>query len=164
VALSRDEDRFVLVVADDATMHFEAGSSYRLWGAMLLNAVRRKTRIEIIESVAHENAHSRLFGLCTEEPAVQNPDQELYPSPLRVDPRPMDGVYHATFVSARMHWTMSRVIASGLLTAEGLCSRSVTRPRSAELRQRLRDGDALGASRKPAAGARRCRLIQGAAA
>lgn len=110
----------LLVVADDATMKFEAGSSYRLWGAMFVNAVRRKNRIEIIESVAHENAHSRLFGLCTEEPAVQNPDQELYPSPLRVDPRPMDGVYHATFVSARMHWTMSRVIASGLLTAEEL--------------------------------------------
>ena len=110
----------LLVVADDAAMKFEAGSSYRLWGAMFVNAVRRKNRIEIIESVAHENAHSRLFGLCTEEAAVQNPDQELYPSPLRADPRPMDGVFHATFVSARMHWTMSRVIDSGLLTAEEL--------------------------------------------
>ena len=32
----------------------------------------------------------------------------------------MDGVYHATFVSARMHWAMSRLIASGLLTEEEL--------------------------------------------
>jgi HEXXH motif-containing protein len=110
----------LLVVSDDAKMRFEAGSSYRLWGAMFVNAASRKNRIEVIETLAHENAHSRLFGLCTEEAAVQNLDQELYTSPLRADPRPMDGVYHATFVSARMHWTMSRVIDSGLLTAEEL--------------------------------------------
>ena len=30
----------------------------------------------------------------------------------------MDGVYHAAFVSARMHWAMSRLIESGLLTDE----------------------------------------------
>ena len=30
----------------------------------------------------------------------------------------MDGVYHAAFVSARMHWAMSRLIASGLLSDE----------------------------------------------
>lgn len=113
--------QIVLVVGpEDVKVHFEGGSSYRLWGAMFLNAVRRRTRIDIIESVAHENAHSRLFGLCTEEAAVQNPDEELHTSPLRFDARPMDGVYHATFVSARMHWTMSRVIASGLLTADEL--------------------------------------------
>jgi hypothetical protein len=34
--------------------------------------------------------------------------------------RPMYGVYHATFVSARMHWAMSRLIASGLLAEEEL--------------------------------------------
>jgi hypothetical protein len=27
----------------------------------------------------------------------------------------MDGIYHATFVSARMHWAMSRLGESGLL-------------------------------------------------
>jgi HEXXH motif-containing protein len=117
---AQNSEIVLLVVADDAKMKFEAGSSYRLCGAMFVNAARRKTRIEVIETLAHENAHSRLFGLCTEEAAVRNADQELYPSPLRVDPRPMDGVYHATFVSARMHWTMSRVIDSGLLTAEEL--------------------------------------------
>ena len=111
----------------DVKVHFEGGSSYRLWGAMFLNAVRRRTRIDIIESVAHENAHSRLFGLCTEEAAVQNPDEELHTSPLRFDARPMDGVYHATFVSARMHWTMSRVIDSGLLTGDELVAAEKSR-------------------------------------
>lgn len=109
----------VLVVGPPRTpVHFDGGSSYQLWGALFLNAVRHKTRIDVIESLAHESAHSRLFGLCIDEPTVRNPDEERYPSPLRREPRPMDGVYHATFVSARMHWTMCRLLDSGLLDAE----------------------------------------------
>jgi len=109
----------ILVVGPkDARVHFDGGSSYQLWGALFLNAVRHTTRIDVIDALAHESAHSRLFGLCTEEAAVMNPDEELHPSPLRPEPRPMDGVYHAAFVSARMHWAMSRLIASGLLTEE----------------------------------------------
>lgn len=109
----------VLVVGPkDAEVHFDGGSSYQLWGALFLNAVRHKTRIDVIDSLAHESAHSRLFGLCTEEAPVRNDDDELHPSPLRREKRPMDGVYHATFVSARMHWAMARLIESGLLTEE----------------------------------------------
>jgi hypothetical protein len=111
----------ILVVGPkDAKVHFDGGSSYQLWGALFLNAVRHTTRIDVIDSLAHESAHSRLFGLCTEEAPVRNADDDLHPSPLRPEPRPMDGVYHATFVSARMHWAMSRLIASGLLTEEEL--------------------------------------------
>ena len=109
----------VLVVGPrDAKVHFDGGSSYQLWGALFLNAVRHKTRIDVIDSLAHESAHSRLFGLCTEEAPVRNADDELHPSPLRREKRPMDGVYHATFVSARMHWAMSRLLASGLLAED----------------------------------------------
>lgn len=109
----------ILVVGPkDAKVHFDGGSSYQLWGALFLNAVRHTTRIDVIDSLAHESAHSRLFGLCTEEAPVTNADEELHPSPLRREPRPMDGVYHATFVSARMHWAMSRLIASGLLAED----------------------------------------------
>jgi HEXXH motif-containing protein len=111
----------ILVVGPrNARVHFDGGSSYQLWGALFLNAVRHTTRIDVIDSLAHESAHSRLFGLCTEEAPVRNADDELHPSPLRAQKRPMDGVYHATFVSARMHWAMSRLIASGLLTEEEL--------------------------------------------
>jgi HEXXH motif-containing protein len=100
----------------DAKVHFDGGSSYQLWGALFLNVVRHKSRIDVIDSIAHESAHSRLFGLCTEEAPVTNPDEEVHPSPLRREKRPMDGVYHATFVSARMHWAMTRLLDSGLLT------------------------------------------------
>ena len=111
----------ILVVGPKAAkVHFDGGSSYQLWGALFLNAVRHTTRIDVIDSLAHESAHSRLFGLCTEEALVGNADDELHPSPLRAQKRPMYGVYHATFVSARMHWAMSRLIASGLLAEEEL--------------------------------------------
>jgi HEXXH motif-containing protein len=109
----------ILVVAPpEAKIQFDGGSAYRLWGALFTNADRCKTRVDVVEILAHEGGHSLVFGLCTEEAPVLNPEDELFPSPLRPEPRPMEGVYHATFVSARMHWAMSRLIESGLLTEE----------------------------------------------
>jgi len=102
----------------DAKMVFDGGSSYRLWGALFLNADRGSTRVGLVEALAHETGHSVLFGLSTEEAHVLNPDDERFPSPLRMEGRPMDGVFHATYVSARMHWALSRLIESGLLTEE----------------------------------------------
>lgn len=97
---------------------FEGGSHFQLWGALFLNADLHETPLALAEAIAHESAHSLLFAFCTEEPLVLNGDEERYPSPLRADPRPMDGIYHATFVSARMHWALGRLIEGGDLTAE----------------------------------------------
>lgn len=109
----------VLAVGDDDGDYvFDGGSSYMLWGALFLNATTHTSDIEMVEVLAHEAGHSLLFGLCTEEGLVDNPDDERYSSPLRRDPRPMDGIYHATFVSARMYWTMSRLIESGVLSPQ----------------------------------------------
>jgi len=98
---------------------FDGGSHYQLWGALFLNADYHPTDAAMVEVISHESAHSLLFGLCTEEPLVRNDDDELFPSPLRTDLRPMDGIYHATFVSARMHMATMRLLASGLLDPAG---------------------------------------------
>lgn len=103
---------------EGATMQFDGASHYQFWGLLLLNPRFHQTRLAMVEVLAHESAHSLLFGLTVEEPLVRNPDDALYPSPLRADPRPMDGIYHATFVSARMAWAMEALAASGQLTAE----------------------------------------------
>ncbi|WP_284735686.1 aKG-HExxH-type peptide beta-hydroxylase [Dongia deserti] len=126
-----------------ARMQFDGGSAYRLWGALFLNAERHQTRIELAEVLAHESGHSVLFGLSTEEVLVLNPDEELFDSPLRIEPRPMDGVFHATYVSARMHWAMSRLIASGLLTEEE-CAQAVKA--RAEDRRNFENGYAIVAA------------------
>jgi len=96
-------------------MQMDGASHYRLWGALFLNADFHPTDAAMVEVIAHESAHSLLFGLCTEEPLVDNDDEPVFTSPLRTDRRPMDGIYHATFVSARMHLAMTRLLASGLL-------------------------------------------------
>ncbi len=106
----------VIVVGDDqAEYQFDGGSSYFLWGALFLNANSHQNEIMMLEVLVHESAHMLLYACASDEPLVNNPDDELYPSPLRHDPRPMDGIYHATFVSARMHWAMQQLIASGYL-------------------------------------------------
>ena len=70
----------------------------------------------MIDGLTHESAHAHLFSLSFGDPFVTNPDDELHASPLRSDPRPLDGTFHATFVSARMHYAHSRVIKSGVLS------------------------------------------------
>jgi hypothetical protein len=93
-------------------------SSFQLWGALFLKLKPEASRVEITESLAHESAHALLFGFSMGRPLVENEPDELYPSPLRSDPRPMDGVVHATYVTARMHYTVAGLVASGLLTEQ----------------------------------------------
>lgn len=122
-----------MVVGDpNARMQFDGGSSYMLWGGLFMNAASHNTEASLIEALAHESAHSLLFGYALDEALVENDDAELFSSPLRLDPRPMDGIYHATYVSARMHWAMSRLIESGRLDATDLAEAETARARDRE--------------------------------
>jgi HEXXH motif-containing protein len=96
---------------------FAGASSFLLWGALFINPRADQLPVSLIQTFAHESAHSLLFGLMIDDSFVLNPDEERFQSPLRSDPRPMDGIYHATFVVARMHYAMERLLASGLLNA-----------------------------------------------
>lgn len=100
---------------DPKALTFDGASSYMLWGAILLNARGQNNVIDTIQALAHESGHNLLFGFCTSEPLVENADDELFHSPLRADPRPMDGIVHASYVIARMHQTVSRLLKSGVL-------------------------------------------------
>lgn len=97
---------------------FLAGSSFTVWGAVFLNPTGRRTPRTLIETLAHEAAHSLLFTLQIDDPLVLNPDSERYKSPVRDDPRPIDGIFHAGFVAARMHFAMDELLRSGLLDEE----------------------------------------------
>jgi len=88
---------------------FAGASSLMLWGAVLLNAERHRTRLDMIGGLVHEAAHQILFGLSIDRPLAENPIRERYGSPLRADPRPMDGIFHATFVCARIHYAYARL-------------------------------------------------------
>lgn len=106
----------IMVAGDDqAEYQFDGGSSYLLWGGLFLNATSHETEVAMAEVLAHESAHILLYACAADEALVSNPDEERFASPLRRDLRPMDGIYHATFVSARMHWAMDRLMQSALL-------------------------------------------------
>lgn len=122
-----------MVVGDpSAPYRFDGGSSYMLWGGLFLNIQSHETDLQLFEVLAHESAHSLLFGYALDEALVQNSDNELFPSPLRADLRPMDGIYHATYVSARMHWAMSQLLCSPTLTAEERTEVNLALQRDAE--------------------------------
>jgi HEXXH motif-containing protein len=103
---------------DPKTMTFDGVSAYMLWGAVLLNARGQTNVLDTAQALAHESGHNLLFGYCNSGPLIENDDDELFSSPLRQDPRPMDGVVHATYVTARMHQTVSRLLEAGVLDGE----------------------------------------------
>ena len=132
---------------DPKAATFDGASSYMLWGAILLNARGQTNVLDTAQALAHESGHNLLFGFCSSGSLVENEDEELFSSPLRVDPRPMDGVFHATYVVARMHQTVSRLIASGVLDEEQLRAAQtdlVAHRRSFDIgNQVIRDGGRL---------------------
>lgn len=97
---------------------FDGASAFGLWGAILLNAIEPKDVVDMVQTLAHESCHNLLFGYCIEGRLVENPDEERYASPLRIDPRPLDGIFHATFVLARMHYSIEQIAESPRLSEE----------------------------------------------
>jgi hypothetical protein len=96
---------------------FDGASTFYLWGAVLLN-VGDATRLDLAQQIAHEAAHLLLFGLMMGQPLTENDLEERYTSPLRQDPRPMEGVVHAAYVVARMSYALERLVNSGMLSTE----------------------------------------------
>ena len=84
-----------------------------LWGAILLNPVTINDPLCMVEALAHETAHALLYGLTGGAELTTNGSDERYPSPLRADLRPIEGIAHAAFVLARMVFALRR--SSGLV-------------------------------------------------
>jgi hypothetical protein len=101
---------------DASALVFDGASTFYLWGALFLNSARQTDRVTLAAALTHESAHSHLFGISMGGPLVINEPDELYESPLRFDPRPMDGLVHATYVLARMAYCMQRLMAAGCLS------------------------------------------------
>ena len=97
---------------------FNGASTFFLWGATLLNADLRRTTVSLIDLLVHESSHVLLFGIAADRTLMHNSGEERYSSPLRADPRPIDGIFHACFVATRVHLALSRLLESGVLTAE----------------------------------------------
>lgn len=109
--------REIILVSDaksNEQRSFDGASTFYLWGAVFLN-VENATRLELAQQIAHEAAHLLLFGLMVGQPLTENDSDERFTSPLRQDPRPMEGVVHAAYVLARMSYVLERLLESGKL-------------------------------------------------
>jgi hypothetical protein len=102
----------------DAKDGFNGASTFFLWAGILINARVRRSPIVMIDLLVHEGSHVLLFGVAAEEPLTRNPGTERYASPVRPDPRPIDGIFHACFVTTRVHLAMSRLLETRLLSAQ----------------------------------------------
>lgn len=107
-----------------AGREFDGASSFMLWGAICINIARHPTALDLVGALVHEATHQLLFGLSREEPLLDNLTDGRFESPLRRDPRPMVGVFHGTFVCARMYYVYRRLLDSrpGLLQAAEVIS------------------------------------------
>lgn len=119
---------------------FDGASSFMLWGAVMLNVEGQATALDMLQALVHESGHNLLFGLCADGPLVENDDAERYASPLRADPRPMDGIFHAMFVCARVHAALDVLLASGGLAGD--VARQAAHDRESHLRS-YRDGSRI---------------------
>jgi hypothetical protein len=101
------------IVLVDGGSSFGGVTSFYLWGAVTLNAPRIANRTQMAEALAHESGHAYLLGATLGAPLVDNDPAERFASPLRSDPRPMDGIVHAAFVLARMVWCADQLLERG---------------------------------------------------
>lgn len=92
-------------------MTFGGASSFSLWGAVALNSESHPDWWQYLPRLVHEYSHNLLFGIARNEPLVLNDPQERYPSPLREELRPVDGIFHAAFVSAREVLALRKILA-----------------------------------------------------
>ncbi|MGV8839914.1 MAG: aKG-HExxH-type peptide beta-hydroxylase [Bauldia sp.] len=96
---------------------FGAASTFFLWGLSILNAQPRRDVAAMLDVLVHESGHLLLFGLAGGEALAEN-GAERHQSPLRRDPRPIEGIFHAAFVATRVHAAFARLLAASGLDAE----------------------------------------------
>jgi HEXXH motif-containing protein len=80
---------------------YGGASSFGLWGAITINVETHRDWTQFYRQIVHETGHNLLFAIARDEPLVKADPSLRRPSPLRDDPRPLDGIFHAAYVSAR---------------------------------------------------------------
>jgi hypothetical protein len=109
-------DTIILVGANN----INAGSSVDMLSMIFLEVKYINNPIDMIEIIIHEIAHMYLHFLNVDDALILNDSKELFESPFRKEKRPMMGVFHATFVAARIAHFFHKVKYSNVLTNQGI--------------------------------------------
>lgn len=105
-----------VVPAKPETPTISGGSSFMLWGAVLVNIKPLPDRVGSLSVLAHEATHQFLLGMSRSQPLVTNPVSEHFHTELRPTPRPMNALFHSTYVSGRIHALMEILTADADLS------------------------------------------------
>jgi len=90
---------------------FDGCSTFFCPGAILINVAEKRTLVRTLEVLLHEASHVLLYAIVGSDGLSANDPEALFASPLRPDPRPMEGIFHAAFVTARVHWVISYALS-----------------------------------------------------
>lgn len=107
----------VLAETEGSGGTFGGASAFAAWGAILVNPARQRDTLQLALTLIHESSHLKLFSAYLDDEIVLNDPAEAYSSPLRREPRPVNGIYHAAFVLARMTEFATDIQASGMAGA-----------------------------------------------
>lgn len=110
--------QIVLASSPPGSVTFSGAATLFLWGAILLNPEGLTSRLKLVEAIVHESAHALLTGLTGGIDVTTNDADQLFASPLRADPRPMEGIAHAAFVLARINFALDRIAHSCVLSRD----------------------------------------------
>ena len=99
--------------SDPTKNGFGGASVFSAFGSLLINPKSNKDTATVFMTLIHESSHSRLFLHHLNDPIILNDGDEMYNSPLRSQPRPMEGIFHAAWVSARMVAAANCILNNG---------------------------------------------------
>jgi hypothetical protein len=92
-------------LTDILLMHSDtinAASSVKSYGIVRMSHLKEgQSWTRYYENLVHEAAHQHLNYLWHQDEIILNEDSGTYSSPLRREPRPLSGIFHAAFVLAR---------------------------------------------------------------
>ncbi len=82
----------------------QGGTSLNCFGTVYLRMPEDSEHpvLYFLEHIVHETSHLHLYALAGDRDLVRNDSASVYDSPIRHDKRPIIGVFHATFVLARL--------------------------------------------------------------
>ncbi|MEV6061789.1 HEXXH motif-containing putative peptide modification protein [Nocardia asteroides] len=82
-------------------------TSVRCWGMILLRVPNsgletEESTLYFLDHITHETSHTVLHSIMTFDPLITNGHGARFTAPIRPDPRPLYGIFHAMFVLSRI--------------------------------------------------------------
>jgi HEXXH motif-containing protein len=115
--LADERDAYIAAVRLFAGRAIVGVTSMRSFGCVHLRVPSSPDEIDdptlyYLEHLAHETSHLHLHALMNLDPLILNGDLPGFDAPIRQDPRPLFGVFHATFVLGRIARVLERYAQS----------------------------------------------------